>query len=103
MGMSPPIVKTCAKVAGGSGNEHSCSRGHSMATAADMTVSCFRLSKIRVSVIPQLVSSASAVVTQGVIAPLTFRNARTDTVSDSSCLVSKRLLVLNPPPSAGYG
>ncbi len=74
-----------------------------MATAANMTASWLRLSKIRISVIPNLVSSVSAVVTQGVIAPLTFRNTRTDTVSDSSCLVSKRLLVLNPPSSAGYG
>ncbi len=39
METSSPIVTTCAKVAGFSGNERSCSRGHSVATAANIMAS----------------------------------------------------------------
>ncbi len=46
MGMSSPIVKTCAKVAGLFGSKSLCSWGHLVATAADMMASWLTLSKV---------------------------------------------------------
>ncbi len=63
--MGTPIVKTCANVVGLSSNERSCSRGDSVATAADMTANWLRLSKIRARLLCySAVSSISSCVNE---------------------------------------
>ncbi len=57
MGTSSPIVKTYANVAGFSGNELLCSRGHSVAMA-NMTASWLGLSKV--STCPSLCYSTAS-------------------------------------------